>query len=74
MFAVSVQKTLKRKDFNLLTLLNLLRMCFPGLGLSGLCSIFVNSLLFFQVLLAVGRDSCTRTIGLETVGVKINEK
>ncbi|XP_028633900.1 thioredoxin reductase 1, cytoplasmic isoform X1 [Grammomys surdaster] len=29
---------------------------------------------FNTVLLAVGRDSCTRTIGLETVGVKINEK
>ncbi|KFO30273.1 Thioredoxin reductase 1, cytoplasmic [Fukomys damarensis] len=26
------------------------------------------------VLLAIGRDSCTRNIGLETVGVKINEK
>ncbi|XP_038612159.1 thioredoxin reductase 1, cytoplasmic isoform X2 [Tachyglossus aculeatus] len=26
------------------------------------------------VLLAVGRDSCTRNIGLENVGVKINEK
>ncbi|ERE88878.1 thioredoxin reductase 1 [Cricetulus griseus] len=29
---------------------------------------------FNTVLLAVGRDACTRTIGLETVGVKINEK
>ncbi|XP_040611096.1 thioredoxin reductase 1, cytoplasmic isoform X1 [Mesocricetus auratus] len=29
---------------------------------------------FNTVLLAVGRDSCTRKIGLETVGVKINEK
>uniref|UniRef100_H9H3J3 Thioredoxin reductase 1, cytoplasmic n=4 Tax=Macaca TaxID=9539 RepID=H9H3J3_MACMU len=26
------------------------------------------------VLLAIGRDACTRKIGLETVGVKINEK
>ncbi|CAK6443830.1 unnamed protein product [Pipistrellus nathusii] len=26
------------------------------------------------VLLAIGRDACTRNIGLETVGVKINEK
>ncbi|XP_073940365.1 thioredoxin reductase 1, cytoplasmic isoform X1 [Castor canadensis] len=26
------------------------------------------------VLLAVGRDACTRNIGLDTVGVKINEK
>uniref|UniRef100_A0A8D2CRI8 Thioredoxin reductase 1, cytoplasmic n=1 Tax=Sciurus vulgaris TaxID=55149 RepID=A0A8D2CRI8_SCIVU len=26
------------------------------------------------VLLAIGRDSCTRNIGLDTVGVKINEK
>ncbi|KAM9229927.1 thioredoxin reductase 1, cytoplasmic isoform 2-T2 [Dugong dugon] len=26
------------------------------------------------VLLAIGRDSCTRKLGLETVGVKINEK
>uniref|UniRef100_A0A8V5HGF9 Uncharacterized protein n=1 Tax=Melopsittacus undulatus TaxID=13146 RepID=A0A8V5HGF9_MELUD len=26
------------------------------------------------VLLAIGRDACTRNIGLETIGVKINEK
>ncbi|XP_075014988.1 thioredoxin reductase 3 [Calonectris borealis] len=26
------------------------------------------------VLIAVGRDACTRNIGLETIGVKINEK
>ncbi|NXC40949.1 TRXR3 reductase, partial [Penelope pileata] len=26
------------------------------------------------VLLAIGRDACTRSIGLETIGVKINEK
>jgi len=26
------------------------------------------------VLLAIGRDSCTRKIGLEKIGVKINEK
>uniref|UniRef100_A0A663LQW7 thioredoxin-disulfide reductase (NADPH) n=1 Tax=Athene cunicularia TaxID=194338 RepID=A0A663LQW7_ATHCN len=26
------------------------------------------------VLIAVGRDACTRSIGLETIGVKINEK
>uniref|UniRef100_A0A8D0GG26 Thioredoxin reductase 3 n=1 Tax=Sphenodon punctatus TaxID=8508 RepID=A0A8D0GG26_SPHPU len=26
------------------------------------------------VLIAVGRDACTRTIGLDTIGVKINEK
>lgn len=26
------------------------------------------------VLLAIGRDACTRNLGLETVGVKINEK
>lgn len=31
-------------------------------------------LIIFQVLLAIGRDACTRKIGLETVGVKINEK
>lgn len=39
-------------------------------------SLFVNShmLIIFQVLLAIGRDACTRKIGLETVGVKINEK
>lgn len=34
--------------------------------------LYVN--FFFQVLLAIGRDACTRKIGLETVGVKINEK
>lgn len=27
-----------------------------------------------QVLLAIGRDACTRKIGLDKVGVKINEK
>lgn len=34
----------------------------------------VTIYLIFQVLLAIGRDACTRKIGLETVGVKINEK
>lgn len=29
---------------------------------------------FFKVLIAVGRDACTRNIGLDTIGVKINEK
>ena len=40
-------------------------------------SLFINShyiLMIFQVLLAIGRDACTRKIGLENVGVKINEK
>ncbi|ERE88877.1 thioredoxin reductase 1 [Cricetulus griseus] len=35
---------------------------------------FIRQFVPIKVLLAVGRDACTRTIGLETVGVKINEK
>lgn len=39
--------------------------------------IFISALFTLpvkQVLLAIGRDSCTRKIGLEKIGVKMNEK
>ncbi|XP_030874739.1 thioredoxin reductase 3 isoform X1 [Leptonychotes weddellii] len=35
---------------------------------------FLRKFVPVMVLLAIGRDSCTRKIGLEKIGVKINEK
>uniref|UniRef100_A0A2K6TUX7 Thioredoxin reductase 1, cytoplasmic n=1 Tax=Saimiri boliviensis boliviensis TaxID=39432 RepID=A0A2K6TUX7_SAIBB len=51
---------------------------FVPIKVSGFACRFVDSTFTIKgkkrVLLAIGRDACTRKIGLETVGVKINEK